>query len=133
MANGSVFTLPDGKSQSGTTPQFCSAQDDRCVEYVYTIDRANKRLIGTRTKKPNVSGCGLIEDRPLLHYPLSTASMFGRRLNQEAWAKVTAFYVGWHCSVVGCPAFLWLAAATTAHRISQHPDAVAGAAWPCKK
>jgi hypothetical protein len=64
--------------------------DFSCTEYVYTIDRANKRLIGTRTKKPNVSGCEMIEDRPLT---LSLVNGFDvwSRLNQEASAKILPF------------------------------------------
>jgi hypothetical protein len=65
-------------------------EDSRCVEHVYTIDRANKRLIGTRTKKPNVSGCELLDDGTI---SLSLVDGFDvwSRLNQEAWAKVRPF------------------------------------------
>lgn len=47
-----------------TTILFRTSTD--CVEFVYTVDRSNKRLFGTRTKKANTgTDCTMIEDKPL--------------------------------------------------------------------
>jgi hypothetical protein len=40
-------------------------EDALCVQYVYTIDRTNKRVFGTRTKKPDQRGCELVDGKPL--------------------------------------------------------------------
>lgn len=65
-------------------------EDALCVQYIYTIDRANKRVVGTRTKKPNVNGCEIFENKPLT---LSLVNGFDVwwRLNQEAVARVSPF------------------------------------------
>lgn len=67
--------------------------DARCAQYVYTFDRANKRVIGTRTKKQNVSGCESIDSKPLT---LSLVNGFDvwQRLNNEARARVSPFMWG---------------------------------------
>jgi len=64
--------------------------DAQCVQYVYTIDRTHKRVLGTRTSKPNVSGCSIFENKSLT---LSLTNGFDVwwRLNQEAVARVTPF------------------------------------------
>lgn len=74
-----------------TTVHF--REDAICVQYIYTIDRANKRVIGTRTTKPNVTGCEIFENKPLT---LSLVNGFDVwwRLNQEAVAKVSPFMWG---------------------------------------
>jgi hypothetical protein len=65
-------------------------EDPLCVRYVYTIDRTNKRVFGSRTKKPNVAGCELVDAKPLT---LSLVNGFDVwwRLNQEAFARVSPF------------------------------------------
>lgn len=74
-----------------TTVHF--REDATCVQYVYTIDRADKRVFGTRTKKPNVSGCDVFENKSM---SLSLVNGFDVwwRLNQEAVAKVVPFMWG---------------------------------------
>ncbi len=65
--------------------------DNECVEYIYTIDRSNKRLVGTRTKKASIgSDCTMVEDRPLR---LSLVDGFGvwSNLNEEVEAKYHPF------------------------------------------
>jgi hypothetical protein len=81
--------------------------DTSCVEYVYTIDRANKRVLGTRSKKQGVTSCDLIDSKPLT---LTLANGFDvwHKLNKEAeatyspymWAGLTlwwiaVFFFGW--------------------------------------
>lgn len=65
-------------------------EDAACVLYLYTIDRTTKRLVGTRSKKPNVQGCETFEDRSL---SLSLVNGFDiwLKLNQESGAKVLPF------------------------------------------
>lgn len=84
-------------------------EDAPCLQYVYTIDRTSKRLVGTRTKKPNVPGCEIFEDRPL---SLSLVNGFDIwwKLHQEATARVTPFMwsgmaVWW--IVVGLFGWMW--------------------------
>jgi hypothetical protein len=65
--------------------------DAGCTNYVYTIDRANKRVIGTRTKKPNAGEqCSIVEARPL-SLTLSDGFEVSRRLGQEAMAVIYPF------------------------------------------
>jgi hypothetical protein len=62
-----------------------------CVEYVYTIDRANRRAIGTRTKsaKPGNS-CDAVTPGPI-QLSLTDGIVVTNRLSIEAWAKVSPF------------------------------------------
>jgi hypothetical protein len=64
--------------------------DATCVEYIYTIDRANKRVLGTRSKKQGVTGCDVFDSKPLT---LTLANGFDVwwKLNQEAIAKYSPF------------------------------------------
>lgn len=73
---------------SNTTILF--TEDAMCVQYVYSIDRVNKRVVGTRTKKQNVAGCEIFQSTPLT---LSLVDGFAvwMRVNQEAVAKVSPF------------------------------------------
>jgi len=62
--------------------------DNECVEYVYTIDRLNKRLFGTRTKKRDASAdCSGLEDKAL-QLTLVDGFEVWRSLNQEAESKI---------------------------------------------
>ena len=73
----------------GTTIIFRTATD--CVEYIYTVDRANKRLFGTRTKKPNTgTDCTMIEDKPL-RLTLVDGFDVWKNINQEVEAKYFPF------------------------------------------
>jgi len=65
-------------------------EDANCVQYVYTIDRTSQRVVGTRTKKPNVSGCESIQERPL---SLSLVNGFDVwwKLHQEQASRVLPF------------------------------------------
>jgi hypothetical protein len=65
--------------------------DAACVDYVYTIDRANKRMIGTRTKKPNVGDeCSIAEARPM-SLSVSNGYEVWRRLGEEERATVLPY------------------------------------------
>ncbi|MBR1267032.1 hypothetical protein JQ629_05855 [Bradyrhizobium sp. AUGA SZCCT0222] len=79
--------------------------DTECVEYVYTIDRANKRLLGTRTKKPKAGAeCSAVEDKALRLAFVDGFDVW-KTVNQEAeskiapimWAVVGAWWLlfGW--------------------------------------
>lgn len=62
-----------------------------CVEYVYTIDRANKRAIGTRTTKANpTEDCSLVENRRL-SLTLSDGFEVWSKINQEVERKIVPF------------------------------------------
>ena len=65
-------------------------EDAMCAQYVYSIDRTNKRVVGTRTKKQNVAGCEIFRSAPLT---LSLVDGFTvwQRVNGEAVAKVYPF------------------------------------------
>jgi hypothetical protein len=72
-----------------TTILFRTATD--CVEYVYTVDRSNKRLVGTRTKKATFgTDCTLIEDKPL-RLALVDGYDVWNKLSQEVEAKYHPF------------------------------------------
>ncbi|MEH2498969.1 hypothetical protein V1294_005448 [Bradyrhizobium sp. AZCC 1678] len=65
--------------------------DTDCVEYVYTVDRSNKRLVGTRTKKTNTgSDCTMVEDKPL-RLTLVDGFDVWKNINQEVEAKYVPF------------------------------------------
>ena len=65
--------------------------DTDCVEYVYTVDRSNKRLFGTRTKKTNTgSDCTMVEDKPL-RLTLVDGFDVWKNINQEVEAKYVPF------------------------------------------
>jgi hypothetical protein len=62
-----------------------------CVRYVYTISRANRRLVGTRTtKEPRPEGCGGVDAAPL-QMAMADGFTLWLRLRDEAGAKVWPF------------------------------------------
>jgi len=62
-----------------------------CIEYVYTIDRANKRAVGTRTTKANpTEDCSLVENRRL-SLTLSDGFEVWSKVNQEVERKIVPF------------------------------------------
>jgi hypothetical protein len=79
-------------------------EDALCVSYLYTIDRANKRVVGTRKSKQNVAGCEDFEKTPNLSLSLVNGFDIWWRLNTEAVARVVPFMWGgvaiWWCIVL---------------------------------
>jgi hypothetical protein len=72
-----------------TTILFRTSTD--CVEFVYTIDRTNKRLFGTRTKKANTgTDCTMIEDKPLTLTLVNGFDVWNK-MNQEVEATYHPF------------------------------------------
>lgn len=70
--------------------------DTDCVEYVYTVDRSNRRLVGTRTKKANTGpDCTMVEDKPL-RLTLVDGFDVWKNINKEVEAKhVPLTVAGW--------------------------------------
>jgi len=65
--------------------------DTECVEYVYTIDRPNKRLFGTRTKKPNTGAECSDVDNKAIRLTLVDGFIVWKTVNQEAESKIAPF------------------------------------------
>jgi hypothetical protein len=87
-----------------TTILFRTATD--CVEYVYTVDRSNKRLVGTRTKKANTgTDCTMIEDKPL-RLTLVDGFDVWKGLNQEV--EATYFPFMWMAVAAWWPLLAWM-------------------------
>jgi hypothetical protein len=64
----------------------------QCVEYVYTLNRANSRAFGTRKPKPNADQiCRDLTEQRDFRLTLSDGFEVGRKLDQEAAARTMPF------------------------------------------
>jgi hypothetical protein len=67
----------------------------RCVEYIYTIDRRNERVIGTRKTLSTSGECLPLSDKPI-KLSLSDGFKVWQQLYKDAQNKTSSFmFVGW--------------------------------------
>lgn len=68
--------------------------DHRCLEYIYTISRANERVIGTRINKrqtdQEIAECLAFNNRPL-HLTLKDGGVVTRGIINEEWNKMSTY------------------------------------------